>query len=89
MNDIAEKYRNHLKHMLGVERHIPKNSWGYRNTFAACPNTSDYFDMVEMEKKGLVLEEYRGKTLVFYKATELGCKTIKLTKKQIKRALEP
>lgn len=87
---LVEKMES-LRHMLGIGSHIRTKKWGYRNYFATSPDCRDHQIMRALESQKLVRSV--GKTahtaLVYFEATEDGCKVAGLNARQIKRAMEP
>ena len=63
-----------LKHMLGVSEQRPPNRWGFRNFFAADPDSDDDILLSEMVKDGIVILRTKDPSegLNYYHATDAG-----------------
>lgn len=86
---LTEQQEKKLRHMLGAEPgRYRKNEWGFRNHYAASPGGSDYAELKTLETEGLVTQGRVSETLVFFHATEMGCRAIGMVKKQIERAFK-
>lgn len=85
---LAKEHERKLRHMLGAEHHYRKNQWGFRNHYAAGTNSTAHHELNEMAALGLVKQGRTTENMVFFHATEAGCKAIGLTKAQIARAFE-
>lgn len=87
--ELTTQQEKKLRHMLGAEPgRYRKNQWGFRNHYAASNNSQAYTELKEMELIGLVSEGGASDSMVFFHATEAGCKSIGLTKSQIDRAFD-
>ena len=53
-DSIKQRYRELLQHMLGAGDRYKKKQWGFRNHFVASVNSTDDFELQEMETLGLV-----------------------------------
>lgn len=77
-----------LRHTVGADRHVKKRDWGYRNRYAAS-STSDVMKSLRwLESEGLMAQGEATSNLIFFHATEAGCRAAGLSKKQTARALE-
>jgi hypothetical protein len=52
--EITQRQKQLLQHMLGADARYKKNQWGFRNHFAASPNSKDCVEFEKMEEIGLV-----------------------------------
>ena len=87
--ELTTDQEKKLRHMLGAEPgRYRKNQWGFRNHYAASPTSKDHDELKAMEAKGLVFQGRASENMVFFHATETGCKAIGLTKAQIDRAFD-
>jgi hypothetical protein len=79
-----------LRHMLGAEKgRYPMRNWGFRNHYACSEFNDDKLEeLCDMVDQGLLSKGGRGHELIYFHATELGCRAVGLTNKQIKNALE-
>jgi len=76
-----------LVHMVGGL--APKKDWGYRNFYAARKDGSEVAEFRQLVSEGLVTEGRESGNIIFFHATEAGCRVVGLTDEQIKKALEP
>lgn len=87
--ELTEQQEKKLRHMLGAEHgRYRKDQWGFRNHYAANPNSPACAELKEMKEIGLVSEGGSSENMIFFHATEKGCKAIGLTKTQIDRAFD-
>lgn len=88
--ELSKNQIHKLKHMLGYDA---KKCRGYRNRYCIFSiNIEDMAELDDLVKKGFCKKDFsdnrNNSTMIFYSATEDGCKAIKLTEAEIKRAME-
>jgi len=87
--ELTKSQEDKLRHMLGAEPgRYPKKRWGFRNHYAACAGDQKTIkELTEMVNAGLLVGGPPGDRLVFFYATEKGCRAVGLTGSRIKEAL--
>lgn len=86
-NQITDDDMHSLRHMLGVNEHKRKNTWGYRNYFAA--GTGQIESMERLVAAGYAERGSKTESLTYYHATEAGMDAIGMSKAAKRRAMEP
>lgn len=76
-----------LRHMLGIKQNTPPENWGYRNYFAA-GGTDQVESMERLVAVGFVRCGGKSGELMYYHATEEGCRAVGMTGEQTLKALE-
>lgn len=84
---VSEVAWEKLKHMLGAGSHISRRDWGYRNYYAASKDSTSEAELRKLIPLGLVEEGQSTENMVYFHATETGCKVVGLDAKQTHRAL--
>jgi hypothetical protein len=87
--ELTKSQEQKLRHMLGAETgRYPKRSWGFRNHYACGrENDGDLEELLSMVDAGLLTKGREAYKLVFFHATEAGCRAVGLKGKQIRNAL--
>jgi len=77
-----------LQRMLGAGEGSKKKDWGYRNYYAAPTSGESLEAMRRLEVAGLVKEGRVTESMIYFHATEAGCKALGFSAAQIKKAFE-
>lgn len=89
MAELSQRERAYLAYMLGIEPHVSKKKWGFRNRYCATIGGSEESHLTAMANAGLVVRgrEINAGASVFFHVTEAGMDAIGLTSAQKKRAM--
>jgi hypothetical protein len=87
---ITAEDLDNLRHMLGIDprRYTPRQ-FGFRNYYASSKTGRPFASMRRLKSAGFVRQGRVSDSMIFFHATEEGCKAVGLNAEQIKRALEP
>lgn len=85
---LTNEDMDNLRHMLGADDRYGRSSWGFRNYFAAEPNTEDDHSMQRLLAAGYVKTSGTRHSLIYYHATPEGCEALGFTKAQKQRAMD-
>ncbi len=84
VDDFPREWIEILIHMTGSAK---RKRQGYRNYYAVSPNTPSHKALKLMQAAGLVTQYFESWGMIYFRATEKGCKAIRMTKTGMKRAL--
>lgn len=83
---ITAGQRRILKHMLGMDGN-PRRMWGYRNYYAAGRDGQVLAQLRGMETDGLIREGQTTDKMIYFHATEAGCRAMGMNTLEQRRAL--
>jgi len=86
---LTSKDLDNLRHMLGAipERYTAKQ-WGFRNYYASGKGGDALESMHRLVNAGFARQGHESESMIYFHATEEGCKAVGMNKAQIKRAFE-
>tara|TARA_R110001599_G_scaffold100770_9_gene258145 strand:+ start:8948 stop:9250 length:303 start_codon:yes stop_codon:yes gene_type:complete len=86
VNQITQKQKELLQHMLGADERYRKKQWGFRNHYCASadPECKDRIELEKLEKEGLVKSGTRFDYKTFW-ATKKGALAIGFKPYQLRK----